>query len=310
MRFDDVYEQFSVELFEKFEGVRRTKEFTADPERVRNVPFYGKGGKNIKLADSSDEITKQQVELYKQVFDELSKRDKFDYEELMKTARQVFASSGQNSTTANYNAKRFANIIGDSLASIEAEEDTTATSKDREQGEGKNDTSKFDTVAGEISNRLDSGKPEEGFFTIAVKDVESLKEKMKNLFNRENFERTDAYGILNTLRTEPDGFFDYKKLVARLEEDGELTGTLTEKRVKEIIKKLIQDNIITSSDTGAEAGEDKGVPALDASDVEDDFANPNIGSHKAERLTSLTGQGYYKKPGFGGHNPFKDRELE
>lgn len=305
MNFDTLYEKFTNELFEKFEGLRKTKDFPTDPERYKGTPYYGKGGKNIKTGENLEDITKQQIDTYKKVFDELSKKDKFSYEDLMNVARRKFMDEGQNSTTAGYNAKRFVNIIRDSLS--EVEDESTPQSSATTKGDK---VSKFDSIADNINKDISKSEPEKGFYSVAIKDVDTLKDKMRNLFRREGFERTDAYGVLNAIMSEPSNYFDFKKLINRLDEDGELTGTLTKKRVEDIIEKLIKDNVITASDKGAEPSEEEGVPALEPGEDDKDFSNPNTGKHEAERLTSMSGQGFYRKPGFGGHNPFKDKELE
>jgi hypothetical protein len=306
MRFDVLYEKLSDALFEKFEGMRKVKDFPG--EEPTNVPYYGKGGKNLKTGENAGEITKQQLSVYKKVFDELSKRGNISYEDLMNVSRKKFSEEGQNSTTAMYNAKRFANFIHKSLAEAEDAAPVAPTS-DAEAGK-EQDTSKFDAIADDIDKQLSKSEPESGFYSVAVKDIDILKDKMRNLFKREGFERTDAYGVLNVIMSEPASYFNFNKLIERLDEDGELTGTLTKVRVKDIIKKLIQDNVIVASEKGAEPSEEEGVAALEPAEGDRDFSNPNTGRHEAERITGMSGSGFYKKPGFGGHNPFKDRELE
>ena len=62
--------------FALLRGKKKVKEFPADTSSIGGLPYYGKGGKNLKKKDSPEEerqqITQQQIDTYKKIFDELS----------------------------------------------------------------------------------------------------------------------------------------------------------------------------------------------------------------------------------------------
>ena len=168
--------------------------------------------------------------------------------------------------------------------------------------------SKFDDIANDVQDSLDSGASlKNGYFSVVKMSDDDLKEKMRPLFRREDFERTDAFGIVNTLRTEPAGYFNLEKLISRLDEDGELTGTLTKNRVVSTLEKLIKNNIITASEVGISSGEDSGVPALDP--VDDSGERVHFKSDEAERIAARSSGDIYRKPRY--RDPeHRDREDE